>query len=322
MALTDTLLPVIALVRQTLDASAAPTFLRPRPLPAATLPADAAITTGAAAGALPAAPRPLPVVARPAPGGGSPFAPQRLGESSVTEIDAPPVPAPLPSSPSPSAPGVAPGTPSEGAARARALAEALDEEIDTARHEAHALHVVPSDFDSALFAVLAWADEVLISSDWAGAPHWQRQLLQRRHFNTTTAGVAFYTRLDDLRDDQTAVREVYALCLALGFRGRYAQERDTRQLDERRRRTLQQVLDAGGVPAATGTVLFPQAYVTEDSARAAQTGIEPAARRVRGRLRRQTLIAFGLPLLILVVLYGTYHAIIVQMVNALLPLIQ
>ncbi|WP_250495316.1 DotU family type IV/VI secretion system protein [Caballeronia sp. GAWG1-1] len=326
MHLTDTLIPVIALVRQTIDTAAAPAFLRPSTAaPAVPRP-------------LPAAPR--PVASQPASAGGSPFAPQPIGEmaangnasanananavaNAIAIADAPPAPAPLPSlAPRASVSNASSGTPAEDAARARALAEAIDEAIDQARHEARIHNFVPSDFDNALFAVLAWADEVLISSEWAGAPHWQRHLMQRRHFNTTTAGVSFYARLDDLRDDQADVREVFALCLALGFKGRYAQERSSRQLDERRRVTLQKVLDEGGVPAATGAVLFPQAYVSEESARAAQTGVEPAARRVRWRLRRQTLIGFGLPVVVLAVLYGTYHLIIVQMVNALLPLIQ
>jgi type VI secretion system protein ImpK len=301
MLLVDTLIPVIALVRQTLSAPVTPN----RPPASASRPAA------------------LPVTAAVVPrADANPFAPAPVAALASQTMDV------RPPAPASAAPAVAdtktqtPETTTDGATQARALSNALDRQIEAARQNARDQNFVPSDFETALFAVLAWADESLITAPWAGAPYWQRHLLQRHHFNTTTAGVLFYTKLEDLREDQIQVREVYALCLSLGFKGRYAQDHLVRQLDERRRTTVQQVLDKSGLPAGMSALLFPGAYESTALPEGGPLRIEPAARRKRWNFRRQTIIGFGLPVLVLAVLYLTYHLIIIQMVSDILPKIQ
>lgn len=81
---------------------------------------------------------------------------------------------------------------------------------------------VPADeIEEARFALVAWADEVILKKSWAGRDEWLREPLQMQLFRTNRAGNEFFTHLARLRTDQGAVREVYFLALALGFEGQY-----------------------------------------------------------------------------------------------------
>ncbi|WP_153100038.1 DotU family type IV/VI secretion system protein [Paraburkholderia hayleyella] len=80
----------------------------------------------------------------------------------------------------------------------------------------------PAAVREALFAVVAWLDERALSSDWPGRTAWRAAPLQRHYFGTSRAGTEFFERLEALPDDATEVREVYALMLLWGFRGRFA----------------------------------------------------------------------------------------------------
>ncbi|SDV47122.1 DotU family type IV/VI secretion system protein [Chitinasiproducens palmae] len=362
MQLIDTLIPIVALVQQTIAAPVGgrqPVGDRPSPggpaqsglEPAQAVPASrtggtasagaapppgASAGAGAAAAASPFAPVPVGAVdwpgepARPLPGGGK----DASTPASVQEPGAAPWSAPT--APAFTAASAAPGTSARAAqsatasgsaamaSPARTLADRLDALIDTARYAAAREDISPATFDEGLFAVLAWADEILISSTWPGAAQWPRYLLQRKYFNSTTAGLAFFARLEQLRDDQADVREVYALCLSLGFKGRFAYERSTRALDETRRATLQRVLDDAGVPTASSALLFPQAYASADTRDPDRYRPETAERRLRPRfaITRQTALAIGIPLVVLALLYGTYRLIIAQLIDAILPLIK
>lgn len=77
------------------------------------------------------------------------------------------------------------------------------------------------DVDQALFAVVAWLDEMAMAHAWEGARAWRLTPLQRHYFSTTRAGSEFYERLQALPEEDVAVREVYALALVAGFRGEF-----------------------------------------------------------------------------------------------------
>jgi type IV/VI secretion system ImpK/VasF family protein len=81
--------------------------------------------------------------------------------------------------------------------------------------------VPQEDYDHARFAVFAWIDEMILASAWDQRELWQREQLQRIHYNTTDAGEKFYERLAALGAHQREVREIYYLCLALGVKGRH-----------------------------------------------------------------------------------------------------
>jgi type VI secretion system protein ImpK len=79
-----------------------------------------------------------------------------------------------------------------------------------------------ADLDAARFALVAWLDEVVAISGWAGSVDWEREPLQVALYGTRRAGVEFYERLEKLRPENAAALEVYFHCLALGFQGDYA----------------------------------------------------------------------------------------------------
>ncbi|WP_051261420.1 DotU family type IV/VI secretion system protein [Desulfovibrio inopinatus] len=81
--------------------------------------------------------------------------------------------------------------------------------------------VAENDYINAKFAVCAWVDEALLTSNWPDREQWKNIQLQRGYFNTNNAGVEFFQRLEKLGSEDKSVREVYAICLALGFRGKY-----------------------------------------------------------------------------------------------------
>jgi len=79
----------------------------------------------------------------------------------------------------------------------------------------------------AFFPVCAWIDESILCSNWPEKSKWEHAQLQRRHFQTINAGVEVFTRLASLSEEAREVREVYAYCLAMGFRGTYYQAPDS-----------------------------------------------------------------------------------------------
>lgn len=76
----------------------------------------------------------------------------------------------------------------------------------------------------AKFALVAFLDETIISSEWPAKDEWLSEPLQIKLFDTFNAGEEFYTNLSNLRQRTSAnkdVLEIYYLCLSLGFKGKY-----------------------------------------------------------------------------------------------------
>ena len=112
------------------------------------------------------------------------------------------------------------------------------------------------------FAVCAWIDEAILTSAWSGAPEWKKLQLQRDFYNTNNAGVEFFERLEALGANHKPVREVYALCLALGFHGRYFHPDYQPVLAEIKSRNLELLLgDMATAQDLAGLKLFPQGYL-------------------------------------------------------------
>ena len=87
----------------------------------------------------------------------------------------------------------------------------------------------PDEVELARFALVAWLDEVVGSAEWPGSEQWNSELLQLQLYRTNRAGNEFYERLAAMRPDQNDAREIYFLCLALGFQGQYAGHEGDRQ---------------------------------------------------------------------------------------------
>lgn len=123
------------------------------------------------------------------------------------------------------------------------------------------------DCDLARFAVFAWIDETILSSNWEGKNRWLGEQLQRRYFQTSDAGKLFFERLNTIGPHQIEVREVFYLCLAMGFTGQYCNEGDEYLLEQLRVSNLKLLTGSSmGVPDLQKLTLFPSAYPSESGA--------------------------------------------------------
>ena len=158
----------------------------------------------------------------------------------------------------------------------------------------------PEDYDQARFMVCAWVDEAILSSPWNQKGLWQREQLQRLYYNTTDAGEEVFERLNGLGFHQQDVREVYYLCLALGFKGRFINQGDEFLLEQLKLSNLKFLLGSSvGVPSLERTELFPEAYPTHS--------VEIAPQGSRFRFSLVTISALAGPLVLIGVLYMIYH---------------
>ena len=122
------------------------------------------------------------------------------------------------------------------------------------------------DHDLSRFAVAAWVDEAIMGSAWEGKSLWQREQLQRRLYQTTEAGELFFQRLNTVGPHQNEVREVFYLCLALGFTGQYCNPGDEMLLEQLKISNLKLVTGSSvEIPSLTTMPLFPEALAREES---------------------------------------------------------
>ncbi len=82
----------------------------------------------------------------------------------------------------------------------------------------------PDDIAAAKYALAAFVDETALNLEWPGRDHWGDDPMQLHFFGTYLAGEGFFERLEKLRAQEKPRRdvlEVYHLCLAYGFKGKY-----------------------------------------------------------------------------------------------------
>jgi len=140
--------------------------------------------------------------------------------------------------------------------------------MEQSQVESEAGGIAPDDFDQARFMVCAWIDEALLASDWNQKQLWQREQLQRLYYNTTEAGVEVFDRLEALGPQQRDVREVYSLCLSLGFKGRYIGEGDEFLLAQLKVSNLKLLMATpASIPSLEGLELFPEALAASPPAK-------------------------------------------------------
>ena len=158
----------------------------------------------------------------------------------------------------------------------------------------------PDEVDQAKFAVCAWVDEAILSSNWAHRGLWQREQLQRIHFNTTDAGEEFFERLNALGFHQREVREVFYLCLALGFMGRYCHAGDEFLIEQLKTSNLKILLgSSAGIPSLERAELFPEAYPAQR--------LEAGPEKKKFEFSLLTVIGLAGPLVLFLVLYAIFR---------------
>lgn len=150
--------------------------------------------------------------------------------------------------------------------------ESVRDLLNRSAQNMRALSIDPRDYDDARFAVCAWVDETILNMPWTHREEWLKSLLQSELYGTTKAGEEFFDRLNRLRPDQVDAREVYYLCLCLGFIGRYCMDGDEFLLEQLRKSTLRLLVSGpqevrpyaneplfGGVPAGSPDAAPPRA---------------------------------------------------------------
>ncbi len=132
--------------------------------------------------------------------------------------------------------------------------------------------VAREDYDLARFAVFAWIDETIMGGSWEGRSQWHGEQLQLKYFQTTDAGELFFQKLNTLGSHQNHVREVYYICLALGFTGQYCNKGDDILLDQLKISNLKLLTGSSmDLPSIKELKLFPESYVVDHDNSAAVT---------------------------------------------------
>jgi len=167
------------------------------------------------------------------------------------------------------------------------------------------------DYDLARFAIFAWIDEAILNSSWKEKHLWQGEQLQRFYYQTADAGEIFFERLNTLGPHQRDVREVYYLCLSIGFMGRYCHEGDEYLLEQLKTSNLKLLTGSSvGLPSLEKGELFPEAYPVESS--------EMISPKEKKRFSTFTLLCLGTPVLLYSVLYLIYRFILNNIGESLL----
>jgi type VI secretion system protein ImpK len=138
----------------------------------------------------------------------------------------------------------------------------------------------PEDVGDAEFAVVAFLDEVVLSSEDPNRHEWSKQTLSVELFKEADAGEVFFDRLESYRSRRDAPQladllEVYLLCLMLGFQGRYVNMPGERHaIADRTYRRIQ------GIHPLTPS-LFPEATVSTRHEAISEPPLPPKEWRTR-----------------------------------------
>lgn len=169
-------------------------------------------------------------------------------------------------------------------------------------------------YADATFPVVAFVDELFLCSGWEFKHDWGLEPLQRFYFNTTNAGAEFYDRLSVLNKfgPDRDVREVYALCMGLGFLGKYFRGEDRQRYEEIKVFNLSLLLPDEAQQNIDSATLFPFAY--RGHRNDANAGFTP-------RLNIYPIL-IGVPLGVIAVLSLYFHFDIAATLNHIQQLIK
>jgi type VI secretion system protein ImpK len=130
--------------------------------------------------------------------------------------------------------------------------------VNAQEEQAKASGVAMESFREARFAVLSWVDEMIQTSNWPHRTHWQHLMLS--YYSTLNAGEEFFRHLELLPSQANDVREIYYLCLSLGFQGKYAFGDDQHELRDLKQGLYKQLCGGNGDIRQNYPRLFPEAY--------------------------------------------------------------
>jgi len=181
-------------------------------------------------------------------------------------------------------------------------------EKDVAKHS-----FARTDYDLARFAICAWTDEAILSSGWADKGKWRKEPLQQVYYQVTNAGESFFERLNALGPHQRDVREIYYLCLSMGFAGQYVNEGDEYMLDQLKLSNLKFLTGtrAGG-PTLENSDIFPEAYLSD-----APSDLSKGRKKFR-RFSVYTLAGICAPVVLYIVLFVIFRFVLSNIGNNLI----
>jgi len=168
-------------------------------------------------------------------------------------------------------------------------------------------------FNAAKFAIVAYVDEMILCSKWCEKGKWQRQSLQRKFFNTTNIGAEFYEKLAALskQGPDRSVREVYSLCLGLGFKGKLFSNDERKQLEDIKDFNISLLMPEANQRNLDTAVLFPTAY--SGHSHEGKGDYKP-------RMNIMPMI-FGIPAVLVLAVAFYYHTTISKMINDIISVV-
>ncbi len=153
-------------------------------------------------------------------------------------------------------------------------------------------------YSTAKQGIVAYVDEVIQCSSWVFRSKWKKEPLQRIYYDTTNLGDEFYEILNKLNKfgPEREVREVYSLCLGLGFHGKYFNPSERNKYEEVKSFNLGILLNDEAQKNIDSTILFPASYGKGD-------------KRLSGNYRPRVniipyVIATPVVIILIVMLYG------------------
>jgi type VI secretion system protein ImpK len=132
--------------------------------------------------------------------------------------------------------------------------------LQRVEHDASEYGIEAEDAREASYALSLFLDEQVEYSEWQGKTRWSAEPLHIVLHQDAEGGENFFRRLEALSNRQRDVKEVYLVCLALGYRGKYADLDPAQQaarIGEIRQKILRSIHP---VPLDKQPVLFPDAY--------------------------------------------------------------
>jgi type VI secretion system protein ImpK len=94
--------------------------------------------------------------------------------------------------------------------------------LDEASQKATAIGITQEQVAHVRFSIIAFVDEIVLTSDWTHVAAWRSQTLQFEEFGINDAGDAFFDRYEQGQPVEPEVAEIDFLIVSLGFKGRFA----------------------------------------------------------------------------------------------------
>jgi len=122
----------------------------------------------------------------------------------------------------------------------------------------------PEDARQACYALCFFVDSQVAVSEWEGRSQWSMEPLGIVLQQDPEGGVNFFNRLESLGDRQKAVKEIFLVCLSLGFRGRLAELEPAQQAAQLTELKKEIVRGIRPEPLEKQPELFPEGYEPAD----------------------------------------------------------